>query len=138
MELASDNEAFIVSSDSVLIHAHSMFGAGDDLVDTFVEIAESGFVDVHHRPRELGAPTDRERVDIAPMEPVLEVVLHGRIQSVLGRPAIPNVASHVARTHLENVRLESTFMIIGAEEADTLDLIDWANLMGVDQRAFDS
>ena len=38
------------------------------------------------------------------------------------------MAALVARNHLEDVRLESTFMIIGAEQVDTLDLIAWANL----------
>jgi hypothetical protein len=129
MELSSDNEAFIVTSDAVLIHARTTFGGADDLIDTLVRLADQGFLDVRRRAIESGASAvDSQRVDIAEMDPAVEVVVHGRIQSVLGRPAIPNVAGYVTRNHLEQVRLESTFLIIAAEESDTLDLIDCANM----------
>ena len=129
MELSSDNEAFIVTADAVLIHARATFGGADDLIDTFVKVADSGFLELQHRQGEPGSlPVDTQRAEIVELDPVVEVVVHGRIQTVLGRPAIPKVASLVARTHLEELRLESTFMVIAAEEADTLDLISWANM----------
>lgn len=129
MELSSDNESFIVTSDSVLLHARTTFGGAADLTDTLICLADQGFLDVQRSAVESGtSAVDSQRVDIADMDATVEVVLHGRIQSVLRRPAIPNVAGYVTRNHLEQVRLESTFMIIAAEESDTLDLIDSANM----------
>lgn len=129
MELSSQNEAFIVSSDAVLIHAHTTFGGAADLVDTLIRLADHGFLRVQRRAGQSETSVvDSQRVDIAEMDTAVKVVLHGRIQSILGRPAIPDVAGYVTRNHLEQVRLESTFMIIAAEESDTLDLIASANL----------
>jgi hypothetical protein len=129
MELVSDNETFIVTVDSVLSHARSTFGAGEDLLDALIVAVSSEFVMIENRPVGPGdSIVDGQRMEIATINPAVEVVLHGRIQSVLGRPAVPKVAALVARNHLEDVRLESTFMIIGAEQADVLDLIGWANL----------
>jgi hypothetical protein len=129
MELSSDNEEFIAPADSVLIHARSTFGGADDLIDNLVRLVDSGFLKMRQRPIRPGESlVDTQRVEIADLSPAVEVVAHGRIQSILGRPAIPKVASLVARTHLEEMRQESTFMVIAAEEADTLDLIGWANM----------
>ncbi len=129
MELSSDNEDFIVAADSLLIHARSTFGGADDLVDTLADLVDSGFLKMQQRPIGPGeSVVESQRVEIAELDPAVEVVVHGRIQTVLGRPAIPQVASLVARTHLEELRQESTFMVIAAEEADTLDLISWANM----------
>ena len=129
LELVSANEPFIVTADSVLSHARSIFGAGENLLEALVAVADAELVMTHKRPVAPGeCVVEAQRVDIATMDPAVEIVLHGRIQSVLGRPAIPRVADLVARNHLEGVRLESTFMIIGGEQVDTLDLIAWANL----------
>ncbi|MGJ6127205.1 hypothetical protein QN239_31980 [Mycolicibacterium sp. Y3] len=129
MELVSDNETFIAPADSVVAHAQSTFGAGDGAIDALAAVVDQKFVMVQNRPIEPGEPvTEGQRVEIAAIDPAVEVVLHGRFQMVLSRPAIPKVAAMVARSHLEEVRLESTFMIIGADQVDTLDLISWAAL----------
>lgn len=128
IELSSENEDFIVAADSLLIHARSTFGGSDDLVDTLVDLVDGGFVKMQQRPIGPGdSVVESQRVEIAELEPTVEIVVHGRIQTVLGRAAIPKVTSLVARTHLEELRLESTFMVIAADQVDTLDLIEMAN-----------
>ena len=77
-----DNETFIVTADSVLSHARSTFGAGEDLLDALVAAANAELVMMQNRPIGPGdSVVEAQRMEIATIDPAVEIVLHGRIQS---------------------------------------------------------
>jgi hypothetical protein len=114
-------------ADQVVIHAHSAFGADRRAaLEALPQLEELGLIEVSAVPR----------ADIDRNEPIVElltdhecdVVARGRIQDVLGKAAVPNLADHVVRAHLEKVRLESYVMVTQAGSAHALDVIDAANV----------
>ena len=115
-------------ADQVVIHAHTAFGADRrKALDVLPDLEELGVIGLSEVPR---ADVDRSEsvVDLL-LDDECAVVARGRIQAVLGKAAVPHLADHVVRTHLERVRLESYVIVTQAGEADALDVIAKANMV---------
>jgi hypothetical protein len=116
-------------ADQVVIHAHTAFGADrrKALDVILAELEELGVIGLREVPR---GDIDRSQsvVDLL-LDDECDVVARGRIQAVLGKAAVPHLADHVVRTHLERVRLESYKVVTQAGETDALDVIDNANMV---------
>ena len=115
-------------ADQVVIHAHTAFDVDRrNAIDALPALKALGVVDLPEVPR---GDIDRSEsvVDLL-LDYECDVVARGRIQTVLGKAAVPRLADHVVRAHLERVRLESYAMITQAGQADALGVIASANLV---------
>ena len=119
IELETEGAGSNTPADQVVIHAHTAFAAARvGLCDACPSIERRrASVELPRRPT-IGTDTvvevalDRESL----------VVARGRIHSVLGKAAVPQLATHVVRAHLERVRLESYAVITQAGHADALEV----------------
>ncbi|OBI28135.1 hypothetical protein A5711_02190 [Mycobacterium sp. E2238] len=111
-------------ADQVVIHAHTAFGADRrKALDALPELEELGVIGlIEIRDRSLTT------VDLL-LDSECDVVARGRVQEVLRKSAVPHLAEHVVRAHLERVRLESYAMVAQTGEADALDVIANANMV---------
>jgi hypothetical protein len=127
IELQNSGPSSPTPADQVVIHAHSAFGADRrTTLDVLPQLGELGVIDLQEVPR---SDVDRTEsvVDLL-LDNECDVVARGRIQALLGKAAVPHLADHVVRTHLERVRLESYVIVTQAGAADALDLITNANM----------
>jgi hypothetical protein len=115
-------------ADQVVIHSHTAFGADRrKALDVLAHLEELGVIGLREVP--LGDVDRPQSVVDLLLDDECDVVARGRIQAVLGKAAVPHLADHVVRTHLERVRLKSYAMVTRAGEADALDVIDNANMV---------
>lgn len=115
-------------ADQVVIHAHTAFGAGRaEAIDVLPELAELNLIDLKQVPR---ADMDRsEAIVELCIDDECDVVVRGRIQAMLGKAAVPQLANHIVHAHLERVRLESYRIITQASDADALDVLRTASMV---------
>lgn len=113
-------------ADQVVIHAYTAYGVDRGAaIAALTVLAARGIVDLGEAPRrDLGR--SESIVDLQ-LDYESDVVARGRIQTVLGKAAVPRMADHVVRAHLERVRLESYAVITQVGHADALAVIANAN-----------
>jgi hypothetical protein len=115
-------------ADQVVIHAHTAYGVDrGTAIHALPALQAMSIIGL----TEVGR-TDLDRAESAVelfLDYECDVVARGRIQTELGKAAVPHLADHVVRTHLEHVRLESYAMITQAGHADGLQIIESANLV---------
>lgn len=126
-------------ADQIVIHAHTAFGVDrGTAIDGLAALDALGLTSLKEIRRR-----DHDRsesvVDLH-LDFECDVVARGRIQTVLGKAAVPHLADHVVRTHLERVRLESYAVITQAGHANASEIIANADIVrapAVLQRAGD-
>ncbi|MGY4785853.1 hypothetical protein ACVH9Z_39080 [Rhodococcus opacus] len=123
VELTSPAKPGFITADAVLIHARNVFSGHGDLIASLNKLRELELVVATETIASAHVPAEQMRVDPNFGEGHAITVLHGRIQGELGRIAVPNIGEHVMQAHLENVRLESTFMTFAVQDIDTNDLV---------------
>lgn len=113
-------------ADQVVIHAHTAYGVDrGNAIDALPALQAMSIIGLTGIGR---GDLDRSEsvVDLL-LDYECDVVARGRIQTVLGKAAVPHLADHVVRAHLERLRLESYAMITQAGHADALEIIENAN-----------
>lgn len=126
IELETEGAGSHTPADQVVIHAHTAFAAARvDALAALPALSDRGVVTLVELPRQSDDRTDTV-VEVA-LDRESLVVARGRIHSVLGKAAVPQLATHVVRAHLERVRLESYAVITQAGHADALEVIIGAN-----------
>ncbi|MFQ6397571.1 hypothetical protein ACLMAJ_29510 [Nocardia sp. KC 131] len=123
IELTSPSELAFTTADAILVHARNMFGAEGNLIRSLDKLRTLGLAVATEGVASPGVPSEQMRIDPNFGTGHAITVLHGRIQGELRKVAVPNLAEHVTRTHLEKVRLESTSMTFAIQDIDTNDLI---------------
>lgn len=127
IELEGTGVASPTPADQLVIHAHTAFGAPrDSALEALPTLSDRGLLQLIHSDDDAARPNNTG-VTVSLGNEEVEIVAHGRIQSELGKTAIPHLADHVVRTQLENVRLESTFVISSAGHADAYEMYVSAN-----------
>lgn len=128
IELQNAELGSLTPAGQVVIHAHTAFGADRrTAIEVLPALEALGAISLKEIPR---GDIDRlESVIDLHLDYECEVVARGRIQTVLGKAAVPHLADHVVRAHLERVRLESYAMITQVGHADALAVIANANLV---------
>ncbi|WP_431240880.1 AAA family ATPase [Mycolicibacterium aichiense] len=113
-------------ADQVVIHAHTAYSVDRGAaIEALTALAARKLIGLGEAPRrDLGR--SESIVDLL-LDYECDVVARGRIQNVLGKAAVPHLADHVVRAHLERVRLESYAIITQAGHADALAVIANAN-----------
>ena len=128
IELQGTGIASPTPADQLVIHAHTAFGAPRaQALEALPTLSDHGLLQLVHAGADDTARPNNTGVVVSLGNEEVEVVAHGRIQSVLGKTAIPHLADHVVRTHLENVRLESYRVISQAGHADAYEMFMNAN-----------
>jgi hypothetical protein len=128
IELANVEPGSPTPADQIVIHAHTAYGVDRaHAINGLPALQALSIVDLKEIPR--GEPDRTESVADLLLDYESDVVARGRIQTVLGKAAVPHLADHVVRIHLERVRLESYAIITQAGHADALQVIDNANLV---------
>jgi hypothetical protein len=128
IELANVEPGSPTPADQIVIHAHTAYGVDRaHAINGLPALQALSIVDLKEIPR--GESDRTESVADLLLDYESDVVARGRIQTVLGKAAVPHLADHVVRVHLERVRLESYAMITQAGHADALQVIDNANLV---------
>ena len=126
IELQTEGTGSYTPADQVVIHAHTAFAASrGGALAALPVLRELGIVTLEELPRQTDDRTDTV-VEVALDQESL-VVARGRIHTMLGKPAVPSLSTHVVRAHLEQVRLESYAVISEAGHADALEVIIGAN-----------
>jgi hypothetical protein len=128
IELQNADPGSPTPADQVVIHAHTAFGADRrQALDALPILEELGVIGLSDG-RSGDVDRSQSMVDLL-LDDECDVVARGRIQAVLGKAAVPQLANHVVRTHLERFRLESYAVVTQAGEADALDVIANANMV---------
>ena len=128
IELEGTGIASPTPADQLVIHAHTAFGAPRaQALEALPTLCDYGLLQTTHVGADSDAGPNDTGVAVSLDSEELQVVAHGRIQQVLGKTAIPNLADHVVRTHLEKVRLESYIVISHAGHADGYEMFMRAN-----------
>ncbi len=126
IELKTEGSGSHTPADQVVVHAHTAFAATrGDALQALPILRDKGVLTLAELPRQSDDRTDTV-VDVA-LDHECVVVARGRIHAVLGKPAVPQLATHVVRAHLERVRLESYAVVTQAGHADALEVIVGAN-----------
>ncbi|MCV7094248.1 hypothetical protein [Mycobacterium kubicae] len=128
IELTNVESGSPTPADQVVIHAHTAYGVDRaKAIYALPALQELKIVDL----KEISSdpPDTTESVTYLLLDYESDIVARGRIQAVLGKAAVPHLADHVVRTHLERVRLESYAMITQVGHADAMQVIDNANLV---------
>ncbi|MGV0675963.1 hypothetical protein ABQE62_07170 [Mycolicibacterium fortuitum] len=113
-------------ADQVVVHAHTAFATTRiAALEALPVLRNQGIVNLEELPRQSDDRTDTV-VEVA-LDHESLVVARGRIHTKLGKPAVPQLATHVVHAHLERVRLESYAVITQAGHADALEVIIRAN-----------
>ncbi|MET0992692.1 MAG: hypothetical protein ABWY20_00815 [Mycobacterium sp.] len=101
IELEGTGIASPTPADQLVIHAHTAFGAPRaQALEALPTLSDHGLLQMTNVGAEDAAGPNDTGVALSLDNEELEVVAHGRIQQVLGKTAIPNLADHVVRTHL--------------------------------------
>jgi hypothetical protein len=128
IELQNADPGSYTPADQVVIHAHTAFGTDRrKALDALPILEELGVIGLSDG-RSGDVDRSQSMVDLL-LDDECDVVARGRIQAVLGKAAVPQLANHVVRTHLERFRLESYAVVTQAGEADALDVIANANMV---------
>lgn len=115
-------------ADQVVIHAHTAYRVDRGVaIGALTVLGSHGLIEMRDVPR-LDLDRAESIVDLL-LDYQSEVVARGRIQSALGKAAVPHLAEHVVRTHLERVRLESYAVITQVGHTDALAVIANANMV---------
>jgi len=128
IELEGTGLASPTPVDQVVIHAHTAFGTPREAaLAALPALGERGLLELQQVGQGGVTPSENTGVMVSLANDEVQVVAHGRIQSALGKSAIPHLADHVVRTHLDNVRLESYRVISQAGYVDAYAMYKQAN-----------
>jgi hypothetical protein len=126
IELANIELGSPTPADQIVIHAHTAYHVDRaNAIESLPALEALGSVDLNEIPG--SDPGRTESVVKLLLDYESDIVARGRIQAALGKAAVPHLANHVVRAHLERVRLESYAMITQAGHTDALQVIDSAN-----------
>ncbi|MBP1054481.1 ATP-binding protein [Rhodococcus qingshengii] len=114
--------------ESALIYAHNIFGAdrGDALAALPVLI-EQEFIETADQTEQINADPNVTVTISADPTDECHIVLHGRIQDILGKTAIPQITGRIVHEHFEALRLESSLVLTDPGRSDAIELIRNAN-----------
>lgn len=117
-------------ADQVVIHAHTAYGVNRGAaIGALPALQAMNIINLKEMP---GGDEERsESVVDSLLDYECDVVARGRIQTELGKAAVPHLTDHIVRTHLERVRLESYAVITQTGHADALEIIENANRVRV-------
>lgn len=128
IELTDVENGSSTPADQIVIHAHTAYGVDRaEAINALPALQSLSIVSL----KEISSdqPGTTESVTDLLLDYESDIVARGRIQSELGKAAVPHLANHVVRVHLERVRLESYRIITQAGFADAMQVIDHANLV---------
>ncbi|MDJ0408913.1 hypothetical protein [Rhodococcoides fascians] len=124
LELSTDDGKRWTQPEQALIYANTAFGCDrGDAIDALPGLIEKGLI--RSLPISIQGNHDTDivaevGVDFASTS---TLVLHGRVQSVLGRAVTPGVTASVIRDHFDDLRLQATYVVSSVGSAEPIDLI---------------
>lgn len=111
-----------------LIYAHNRFGADRGEALTAIPVLlEQGLITTADEDTQINPdPHVVVTLDADPDDQT-RIVLHGRIQDVLGKSMVPQITNRVVHEHYEQLRVESTLVLTDPGRTDASELLDRAN-----------
>ncbi len=115
--------------ESALIYAHNIFGAdrGGDALAALPVLIEQEFIETADQTEQINADPNVTVTISADPTDECHIVLHGRIQDILGKTAIPQITGRIVHEHFEALRLESSLVLTDPGRSDAIELIRNAN-----------
>ena len=110
--------------DTALIYAHNIFGADrGEALDALPVLIEQELIETADQTERVNADPDVTVTVSADPTDECHIVLHGRIQDVLGKAVIPQITGRIVHEHFESLRLESSLVLTDPGRSDAIELI---------------